>query len=123
MFRYTNGHICSFIQAGEVIAMWKEGDGFQDNTFVKRKVSNAPRELIADERMAGRRHFWFKLSTICITGLWIQLLLRSINCAKLQDKTGVAQLIINQPDGSGPEGPLPHLEGAAGRDRTHVTPD
>ncbi len=38
-------------------------------------------------------------------------------------KTGVAQLIFNQPDGLGPEGPLPHLEGAAGRDRTRVTPD
>ncbi len=32
---------------------------------------------------------------------------------------------INQPDSSGPEGPpwLPHLEGATGRDWTHVTPD
>ncbi len=30
---------------------------------------------------------------------------------------------MNQPDGSGPEGPLTHLEGAAGRDRTHATPD
>ncbi len=38
-------------------------------------------------------------------------------------KLGLPSWFINQPDGSGPEGPLPHLEGAAGRDRTHVTPD
>ncbi len=38
-------------------------------------------------------------------------------------KLGLPSRCINQPDGSGPKGPLPHLEGAAGRDRTHVTPD
>jgi hypothetical protein len=38
-------------------------------------------------------------------------------------KLGLPSWFINQPDGSGPEGPLPHLEGAAGRYRTHVTPD
>jgi hypothetical protein len=47
----------------EVIDMWEEGDGLQDNTFVKRKVSKVLIELIADERMAGRQHFGFKLST------------------------------------------------------------
>ncbi len=30
---------------------------------------------------------------------------------------------MNQPDVSGPEGPLLLLEGSVGRDRTHVTPD
>jgi hypothetical protein len=44
----------------EVIDMWEEGDGLQDNTFVKRKVSM---ELLADERMVGHQHFGFKLST------------------------------------------------------------
>ncbi len=38
-------------------------------------------------------------------------------------KLGLTSWFINQPDGSGPECPLPHLEGAAGRDRSHVTPD
>ncbi len=38
-------------------------------------------------------------------------------------KLGLPSWFINQPDGSEPEGPRPHLEGAAGRDRTHVTPD
>jgi len=47
----------------EVIDMWEEGDGLQDNTFVKRKVSKVLMELLSDERMAGRQHFGFKLST------------------------------------------------------------
>jgi hypothetical protein len=47
----------------EVIDMWEEGDGPQDNTFVKRKVAKVLTELISDERMAGRQHFGFKLST------------------------------------------------------------
>ena len=47
----------------EVIDMWEEGDGLQDNTFVKRKVSKVLMELISDERMAGRQHFGFKVST------------------------------------------------------------
>ena len=47
----------------EVIDMWEEGDGLQDNTFVKHKASKVLMELIADERMAGRQHFGFKLST------------------------------------------------------------
>ncbi len=38
-------------------------------------------------------------------------------------KPGLPSWFINQPDGSGPKGPLPHLKGAAGRDQTHVTPD
>ena len=46
----------------EVIDMWEEGDGLQDNTFVKGKVSKVLM-LISDERMAGRQHFGFKLST------------------------------------------------------------
>ncbi len=33
------------------------------NTFVKRMVSKVLMELLSDERMAGRRHFGFKLST------------------------------------------------------------
>ncbi len=47
----------------EVIDMWEKGDGPQDNTFVKRKVAKVLRELLSDERMAGRQHFGFKLST------------------------------------------------------------
>jgi hypothetical protein len=47
----------------EVIDMWEEGDGHQDNTFVKRKVSKVLMELLSDERMAGHQHFGFKLST------------------------------------------------------------
>ena len=47
----------------EVIDMWEEGDGPQDNTFVKRKVAKVLTELLSDERMAGRQHFGFKLST------------------------------------------------------------
>ena len=47
----------------EVIDMWEEGDGLQDNTFVKHKVSEVLMELISDERMAGRQHFGFKVST------------------------------------------------------------
>ena len=47
----------------EVIDMWEEGDGLQDNTFVKRKALKVLMELITDERMAGRQHFGFKLST------------------------------------------------------------
>jgi hypothetical protein len=43
--------------------MWEEGDGPQDNTFVKRKVAKVLKELISDERMAGRQHFGFKLNT------------------------------------------------------------
>ena len=47
----------------EVIDTWEEGDGPQDNTFVKRTVAKVLTELISDERMAGRQHFGFKLST------------------------------------------------------------
>ena len=47
----------------EVLDLWEEGDGLQDNTFVKRKASKVLMELISDERMAGRQHFGFKLST------------------------------------------------------------
>jgi hypothetical protein len=47
----------------EVIDMWEEGDGHQDNTFVKRKVFKVLMELLADERMARHQHFGFKLST------------------------------------------------------------
>jgi hypothetical protein len=47
----------------EVIDMWEEGDGFQDVSFVKRKVAKVLMELLSDERMAGRQHFGFKLST------------------------------------------------------------
>ena len=47
----------------EVIDMWEEGDGPQDNTFVKRKASKVLMELLSDERMAGHQHFGFKLST------------------------------------------------------------
>ena len=46
----------------EVLDLWEEGDGLQDNTFVKRKASKVLMELISDERMAGRQHFRFKLS-------------------------------------------------------------
>jgi hypothetical protein len=46
----------------EVLDLWEEGDGLQDNTFVKRKASAVLMELISDERMAGRQHFGFKLS-------------------------------------------------------------
>ena len=41
----------------EVIDMWEEGDGPQDNTFVKRKVAKVLTELLSDERMAGKQHF------------------------------------------------------------------
>ncbi len=44
----------------EVIDMWEEGDGLQDNTFVKRKVSMVLMELLSDEHLAGRQHFGFK---------------------------------------------------------------
>ncbi len=47
----------------EFIDMWEDGDGPQDNTFVKRKVSKVFMELLSDERMAGHQHFGFKLST------------------------------------------------------------
>jgi hypothetical protein len=47
----------------EVIDMWEEGDGIQDVSFVKRKVAKVLMELLSDERMAGRQHFGFKLST------------------------------------------------------------
>ncbi len=47
----------------EVIDMWEEGDGPQDNTFVKRKVSKVLMELLSDERMAGHQHFGLKFST------------------------------------------------------------
>ncbi len=39
----------------EVIDMWEEGDGLQDNTFVKRTVSKVLMDLFSDERMAGRQ--------------------------------------------------------------------
>jgi len=47
----------------EVIDVWEEGDGIQDVSFVKRKVAKVLMELLSDERMAGRQHFGFKLST------------------------------------------------------------
>jgi hypothetical protein len=47
----------------EVIDLWEEGDGLQDNTFVKSKASKVLMELISDERMVGSQHFGFKLST------------------------------------------------------------
>jgi hypothetical protein len=47
----------------EVIDMWEEGDGPQDNTFVTRKMAMVLAEIISDQRMAGRQHFGFKLST------------------------------------------------------------
>jgi hypothetical protein len=47
----------------KVIDMWEEGDGLQDVSFVKRKVAKVWMELLSDERMAGRQHFGFKLST------------------------------------------------------------
>jgi hypothetical protein len=43
--------------------MWEEGDEIQDVSFVKRKVAKVLMELLSDERMAGRQHFGFKLST------------------------------------------------------------
>jgi hypothetical protein len=43
--------------------MWEEGDGHQDNSFVKRKVSKVLMELLSDQRMAGYQHFGFMLST------------------------------------------------------------
>ncbi len=48
----------------EVIDVWEEGDGIQDvsSSFVKRKVAKVLMELLSDERMAGRKHFGFKLS-------------------------------------------------------------
>ena len=45
----------------EVIDMWEEGDGLQDNTFVRGKVSKVL--MVADERMVGRQHFGFNLSS------------------------------------------------------------
>jgi hypothetical protein len=47
----------------KVIDMWEEGDGLQDNTFVKRTVSKVLMERLSDVRMEGREHFGFKLST------------------------------------------------------------
>ncbi len=41
--------------------MWEDGDGDQDVTVVKRKLEKIMRKLIADERMAGHRHYGFKL--------------------------------------------------------------
>ncbi len=46
----------------EVLDLWEEGDGLQDNTFVKRKASKVLMELISHERMAGRQHFGYQLS-------------------------------------------------------------
>ncbi len=46
----------------EVLDLWEEGDGLQDNTFVKQKASKVLMELISDECMAGRQHFGFQLS-------------------------------------------------------------
>ena len=40
----------------EVIDMWEEGDGPQDNTFVKRKVATVLTELLSDELMAPKRN-------------------------------------------------------------------
>ncbi len=39
------------------------------------------------------------------------------------DKTGLTSHFIQQPSSSIPEGPQPHLERTAGRDRTHATTD
>jgi hypothetical protein len=47
----------------EVIDMWEEGDGPQDNIFIKSKVLKVLMELLSDERMAGHQDFGFKLST------------------------------------------------------------
>ncbi len=47
----------------EAIDMWEEGEGLQDVTFVKRKVAKVLTELLSDERMAGKQHNGFKLST------------------------------------------------------------
>ncbi len=47
----------------EVIDMWEEGDGPQDNTFVKRRVSKVLMELLSEEHMARHQHFGFKLRT------------------------------------------------------------
>ncbi len=46
----------------KVLDLWEEGDGLQDNTFVKRKASKVLMELISNERKAGRQHFSFKPS-------------------------------------------------------------
>ena len=47
----------------EVIDMWEEGDGPQDNTFVKRKASKVLIELLSDE--PSRAHGW-------ASALWVQ---------------------------------------------------
>ncbi len=53
------------VEEGDIegIDMWEDGDGPQDNTLVKRKMSKELMELLSDERMAGHRRFGFKLST------------------------------------------------------------
>ena len=45
----------------EVIDLWEEGDGAQEVMLYKRPVLKVLRELIADERLAGRQHFVFVL--------------------------------------------------------------
>ena len=45
--------------------MWEEGDGLQDNTFVKHKVLKVLMELIANEHMSGRQLYSGRLKTQC----------------------------------------------------------
>ena len=45
----------SCIDAADIIDMWEEGDGPQDNTFVKRKVSKVLMELLAAQREQAER--------------------------------------------------------------------
>jgi len=44
----------------EVIDLWEEGDGNQAVQLYKRPALKVLRELLADERLAGRQHFAFK---------------------------------------------------------------
>ncbi len=58
---------------------------------------------------------------------YTQILVRELtdvfNHDDVELKLGFPSWFIDQPDGSGQEDLLPHLEGAAGMDRTHVTSD
>ena len=42
----------------EVLDLWEEGDGLQDNTFVKRKASKVLMELISDKSVMSRPYAW-----------------------------------------------------------------
>jgi hypothetical protein len=42
----------------EVLDLWEEGDGLQDNTFVKRKASKVLMELISDMSVMSRPYAW-----------------------------------------------------------------